>query len=102
MGILQMCLVVAVLAIGALLISRDVDALVLLPIERMIKEVNAIRYDPLYATRLGESSDQTRKESYTRRGGKVIAGGGAATSHQTKAKMRAATMETKILENTII
>lgn len=105
MGIMQTVLVVFVLAIGALLFSRDVDQLVLLPIERMISKVNMIRHDPLYAIRMGQGEG-------TERGGRGKAGDrgrshrkahrrGKSRDHPL-ANQKKTTLETKMLENTII
>jgi len=88
-GVLQTVFVVIVLAIAALLFSRDVDRLVLLPIERMIGKVDIIRRDPLKAARLGES-------------GEPISPSATMDRHKLKLKAASSMMETQILENTII
>mmetsp|Transcript_60154 Transcript_60154/g.152527 ORF Transcript_60154/g.152527 Transcript_60154/m.152527 type:complete len:994 (-) Transcript_60154:131-3112(-) len=102
MGILQTVLVVIVLAIGALLFSRDVDNLVLHPIERMISKVELIRLDPLYAIRLAGPEPASGQR----------AGMLELRPRSKKAKRRQrlekdrdrknTTLETKMLENTII
>jgi len=59
-NILQTAFVVLVLGIAALLFSRDVDRLVLHPIEKMIRKVEIIRKDPLYAIKLGDLEPSER------------------------------------------
>jgi class 3 adenylate cyclase len=61
-NILQTAFVVLVLGIAALLFSRDVDRLVLHPIEKMIRKVEIIRKDPLYAIKLADLEPGEREE----------------------------------------
>jgi len=110
LGIVQTGFVVIVLGIGALLISRDADQLVLLPIERMVSMVDMIRFDPLYAICWGDlqykdrgskeapaSSEEGRNISKLKR---RLRPNKKDRSHQRVLKK--ATLETKVLENTII
>lgn len=50
----QTCFICAVLTLGAMLISRDTNRLVLVPIEHMIEKVHRIRDNPLIAMKLGD------------------------------------------------
>jgi len=101
LGVAQTVFVVVVLAIGALLFSRDVDKLVLLPIERMISKVETIRKDPLYAISLG--SQQMKGEAERRISKRTSSRGKGGRPKQNKRKdLQKATLETKILENAII
>jgi len=119
-GILQTVFVVLVLAIGALMFSRDADLLVLLPIERMIMKVEMIRRDPLYAMRLGDKQQETheqememqqavtRETSLIRRAHtKGYLPDGSSRNRlldgrKRKPKKKTTTLETMILENAII
>jgi len=115
MNMFQTVFVIIMLATGALLFSRDVDKLVLLPIERMISKVEIIRQDPLYAIKLGDIT--RRDEAYskskkgTNRGGLKSPSPASSREQRRKAKgmrhaqeqaVKSSTMETKILENAII
>lgn len=108
LGIVQTVFIVMVLAIGAFLFSRDVENLVLQPIERMINKVEKIRQDPLYAIRLGHL--QYKEDSHSRGRQRRITGQAAPRKGRAKPKYRRqpslkkanTTMETMILENAII
>jgi len=113
LSMVQTAFVVLVLAVGALLFSRDADQLVLLPIERMINKVEIIRQDPLYAIRLADQ--QYAPQAGTRRSSelgffpedKKLKGVRSIRPTGKKAKRpmrqkKSASMETKILENAII
>lgn len=109
LGIVQTVFVVIVLAIGALLFSRDVDQLVLLPIERMISKVETIRQDPLYAIKLGHEKMGAEQQAASSAGSKTslpLRRTLTAKEKRLKKKKlieaRKATLETKILENAII
>eukprot|EP00927_Polykrikos_kofoidii_P065350 TRINITY_DN61109_c0_g1_i1.p1 TRINITY_DN61109_c0_g1~~TRINITY_DN61109_c0_g1_i1.p1 ORF type:complete len:1150 (+),score=181.25 TRINITY_DN61109_c0_g1_i1:253-3702(+) len=54
MSIVRTIFIIFTLVIGALFFSRDLDRLVLEPIERMIQTVEEIRKDPLKAIKLGD------------------------------------------------
>jgi len=127
-NIVQTVFVVIVLATGAMLFSRDVDRLVLVPIERMISKVILIRQDPLYAIQLGDlqykgrDSPETSKDAriapgrrpLLKRGGATDIGNLASSEDRkagtprkkgvqaTIAGKHKKTLETKILENAII
>jgi class 3 adenylate cyclase len=109
MSMVQTFFIVLVLGIAAFLFSKDTDNLVLFPIERMIRKVETIRKDPLYAIKLGDQRLQQgtkelpsrsesprkhkvngRKRSLSRRGAEDVM------------PVKKATMETLILENAII
>uniref|UniRef100_A0A7S2PY98 Guanylate cyclase domain-containing protein n=1 Tax=Zooxanthella nutricula TaxID=1333877 RepID=A0A7S2PY98_9DINO len=104
LGMVQTVFVVIVLAIGALLFSRDVDKLVLLPIERMISKVETIRHDPLYAIRLGDLQfqDDRRRLGVHRASIPMLMKRKGKHRDRSSASKKQATMETKILENAII
>mmetsp|Transcript_84256 Transcript_84256/g.195887 ORF Transcript_84256/g.195887 Transcript_84256/m.195887 type:complete len:1018 (+) Transcript_84256:52-3105(+) len=104
-NMVQTCFVVVVLAIGALLFSRDADQLVLLPIERMIFKVDAIRQDPLTAIRLGDANFREEDEkivSVAERGAKGPGTNKLKLKKGRKRKRKNTTLETKVLENAII
>jgi len=130
MGMCQTVFIIVVLTVGALFFSKDADKLVLAPIEGMISKVETIRKDPLYAIRLGEEKyrQQIRKKekkasafwrnSVTRFShsvrSSIVTGStersSSSAEDRRRNRLRAAaaagkktgTLETKILENTII
>eukprot|EP00418_Pyrodinium_bahamense_P099583 CAMPEP_0179036264 /NCGR_PEP_ID=MMETSP0796-20121207/13529_1 /TAXON_ID=73915 /ORGANISM="Pyrodinium bahamense, Strain pbaha01" /LENGTH=948 /DNA_ID=CAMNT_0020732547 /DNA_START=59 /DNA_END=2905 /DNA_ORIENTATION=+ len=110
LGIVQTIFVIIVLAIGALLFSRDADQLVLMPIERMINKVDMIRKDPLYAIRLGDLQYKDRgsvdapsgleeKRNISKLKRRLRPG---KKAHSRQRVLKKGTLETKILENAII
>lgn len=101
LGITQTFFVVVVLAIGALFFSRDVDKLVLLPIERMISKVETIRQDPLYAIQLGNEKMKGETDNLPARSDQLTRRG-RLKARRAREEMKKATLETKILENAII
>lgn len=103
-SILQTFVAVIVLAIGAFLLSRDVDKLVLLPIERMMTVLEKIRVDPTVAGRLctdrTESKRRSRRNSPSRMAGKRSFD--MAGKRAKRLQKHGACLETKMLENTIV
>merc|ERR1719456_795989 len=65
LNIFNTLFVCVVLGSGALLFSKDANALVLNPIERMIGKMEKIRENPLAAMRLGD--DEYKREEMERR-----------------------------------
>lgn len=102
MSILQTLLVVIVLAIGALVFSRDVNKLVLQPIERMISQVQKIRNNPLYAIKLGEARAESKLFQEAQPLSMLRRASFAEPLVGLAPPLRGTTLETKVLENTII
>jgi class 3 adenylate cyclase len=119
MSMIRTVFIVFVLAVGAFKFSADADNLVLHPIERMISKVEHIRRDPLYAIKLGDEQYRLQhlQEQAVRRRGfcRTLCScsglwGSSDTSTQKRQRRRmsvqaaakSVTLETKILENTII
>lgn len=100
----QTLVVVVVLALGALLFSRDANSLVLAPIERMIAKMENIRDNPLAAMKLGD--EEYRREEQARKVREATAAEQKGSAKwkfwkRSKADIQEP-METAILERTII
>jgi len=97
MNILQTVFLIIVLAFSAMLFTRDSDQLVLLPIERMMKRVEKLRDNPLYAIKMGERKRRSSRKKLLRQDSTDLA-------HRLKLRKSSTkkALETKILENAII
>eukprot|EP00928_Gymnodinium_smaydae_P006338 TRINITY_DN12237_c0_g3_i1.p1 TRINITY_DN12237_c0_g3~~TRINITY_DN12237_c0_g3_i1.p1 ORF type:complete len:1015 (+),score=183.25 TRINITY_DN12237_c0_g3_i1:92-3136(+) len=113
MNIGETFFIALVLALGALLFSRDVDNLVLVPIERMIGQIEVIRRNPLHAVKLGEQQREAeekkgdRQRALAGRRKSVVGRRGQNISRDSQrllsqSRLKKPSMETAVLENTII
>lgn len=124
MSMIQTAFLVLVLIFGAMLFSRDADKLVLQPIERMIKLVELIRRDPLYAFDLGYEEYKSKQHQAAKPRTKLarvfsfisglssgpststetstVRSGTSCARHSQISVTSKTTLETKILENVII
>eukprot|EP00418_Pyrodinium_bahamense_P049932 CAMPEP_0179173142 /NCGR_PEP_ID=MMETSP0796-20121207/85425_1 /TAXON_ID=73915 /ORGANISM="Pyrodinium bahamense, Strain pbaha01" /LENGTH=1058 /DNA_ID=CAMNT_0020876339 /DNA_START=138 /DNA_END=3312 /DNA_ORIENTATION=+ len=121
MSMVRTVFIIIILTMGALLFNADADNLVLHPIERMINKVELIRKNPLYAIKLGDEQhlEQYAEENYARgvwNGGPLgaicntmralfcLSSGSLPKRHRRSSlgRDKKVSLETKILENTII
>jgi len=121
MSMIRTVFIIIALTMGALLFSADADNLVLHPIERMINKVDLIRENPLYAIKLGDELhlEQFAEERYRRAWQPLLSccealracvfGHSPPRRHRPRRRVprlssrdKRMTLETKILENTII
>lgn len=100
-SMIQTGFICSILAVGAMIFSRDANVLVLQPIERMNALVEKIRANPLYAMKLGdEAYRETTSEKDDEQSGfdpmrwicRCLGGN----------RVKEQTLETKVLENAIV